>query len=170
MLQLKLHPVDRQFQETRSMFLRNIFFPAICFVCAFPSRDDFRELNHRKQLIPRKSKEKKSLKAIYKRTAISNNAHCNGLLHSKNISSMFVKVSSDPRINLRGGTWHSFVNHISSIEVPFEVIIPWDFIQLFLADLRWRIREFPQTTWPGSDYRPCRIIRPGDDKWSDRKN
>ena len=113
------------------------FFPGhMFFFCAFPSRDDFRELNHRKQLIPRKSKEKKSLKAIYKRTAISNNAHCNGLLHSKNISSMFVKVSSDPRINLRGGTWHSFVNHISSIEVLFEVIIPWDFIQLFLADLR----------------------------------
>ena len=136
MLQLKLHPVDRQFQETRSMFLRNIFFPAKCFFCAFPSRDDFRESNHRKQLIPRKSKEKKSLKAIYKRTAISNNAHCNGLLPSKNISSKFVKVSSDPRINLCGGTWHSFVNHISSIEVPFKVIIPWDFIQLFLADLR----------------------------------
>ena len=113
------------------MFLRNIFFPAMCFVCAFPSRDDFRELNHRKQLIPRKS-----LKAVYERTVISNNAPCNGLLYFKNISLKFVTVSSDPRINLRGGTWHSFVNHISSIEVPFEVISPWDFIQLFLADLR----------------------------------
>ena len=113
------------------------FFPGhefclcISFKGRFP-RIKSPETTHSKKI----KRKKKSLKAIYKRTAISNNAHCNGLLHSKNISSKFVKVSSDPRINLRGGTWHSFVNHISSIEVPFEVIIPWDFIQLFLADLR----------------------------------
>ena len=88
------------------MFLRNIF--SRCYFY------DFRELNHRKQLIPRKS-----LKAVYERTVISNNAPCNGLLYSKNISSKFVTVSSDPRItDLRGGTWHPHVNHISSIKVP----------------------------------------------------
>ena len=68
--------------------------PSICYYfCAWFSRDDFRELNHRKQLIPRKS-----LKAVYERTVISNNAPRNGLLYSKNISSKFVTVSGDPRI------------------------------------------------------------------------
>ena len=87
---------------------------------AWFSRDDFRELNHRKQLIPRKS-----LKAVYERTVISNNAPRNVLLYSKNISSKFITVSSDPRItDLRGGTWHLHVNHISSIKVP------WDLVQL----------------------------------------
>ena len=113
MLQLKLHPVDRQSQETRSMFLRNIFSGCMFFLCMiFKGR--FPRINHRKQFIPRKSS-----KAVYERTAISNNAPCNGLLHSKNIPSKFVTAACDPLItDLHGGTWHPHVNHISLIEVP----------------------------------------------------
>ena len=94
MLQLKLYPVDRQFQETRSIFLRNIFPRLYVFQGTISEN-----------LITGNNIPRKSLKAVYKRTVISNNAPCNGLLHSKNISSKFVTASSDPRItDLRCGT------------------------------------------------------------------
>ena len=68
---------------------------------------------------PEKNSFQENHQAVYERPAISNNAPCNGLLHSKNISSKSVMAGSDPHItDLHGEPWHPHVNHISLIEVP----------------------------------------------------
>ena len=124
MLILKLHPVDCQFQETRRMFLGSLFSVLMFFFVHEFSAENFRELNQWKQLIPRKS-----FKAVYITTAISNNVHGNKFLPSINMLSKWAKVGSDQFMNLSGGTWHLYVYHISSIESPV------DLFQLFLVAL-----------------------------------
>ena len=115
MLILKLYPVDCQFQETRSMFLGN-FFPPSCFFVHEFSAKNFREVNRWKQLIPRKS-----FKAVYVTTAISNNVHGNKFLPSiLNISSTWAKVGSDQLINLSGRTWHLYWVSCGLVSVIFS--------------------------------------------------
>ena len=49
------------------------------------------------------------------------------------MSSTWTKVGSDQLMNLRGGTWHPYVYHISSIESPvnlFQLVL----VELALAE------------------------------------
>ena len=94
MLQLKLHPVawiasSRKLETFFPGYM--FFFLCMIFKGQFP-RIKSPETTHSKKII------KSCL--VYERTSISNNAPCNGLLHSKNISLKLVTVSSDPRIKI----------------------------------------------------------------------